>query len=375
MPFAKLPTTRAVMAYRPPWPKLRQAIQTTVAAVTAYVVATAFSLPQGYWAVMTAILVVQANLGASLGLALDRLLATLLGAIVGVLMVTAFGTSQAVIVPQLVVSVGMLAYIATYRASLRLAPVTAAIVILGDIHYGSPLSSAINRVLEIGVGAIIAVAVSLTLFPSRAGPALSQHVGRTLQLFAEHLRGTFDVTLGATRTTADFLALNAKVRANLAASEAMVTEARREIAGHVADHADPAAVLRTLRRLWYTQMMATRAARMPLPTEALAIMRPSLEQLRDTTSIAILRLASAYRDGTAVPNLADTDDALAAMDQSVAELRQSGITRAMATEDLARIFALDFALSQLGQNLRDLADRHTDLRGQVPGKSGTPEIV
>ena len=93
MPFAKLPTTRAVMAYRPPWPKLRQAIQTTVAAVTAYVVATAFSLPQGYWAVMTAILVVQANLGASLGLALDRLLATLLGAIVGVLMVTAFGTT------------------------------------------------------------------------------------------------------------------------------------------------------------------------------------------------------------------------------------------------------------------------------------------
>ena len=370
MLLPKLPSTHAIMAYRPPWPKLRQTIQTTVAAVTAYVVATAFSLPQGYWAVMTAILVVQANLGASLGLAFDRLLATLLGAVVGVTLVTAFGTSPAVVVPQLIVSVALLSYIATYRASLRLAPVTAAIVLLGDLHYGSPLSSAINRVLEIGVGAIIAVAVSLIVFPSRAGPALSQHVGRTLALFAEHLRGTFDVALGATRTSADFLALNAKVRVNLAASEAMVTEARREIAGHVADHADPAAVLRTLRRLWYTQMMAARAARTPLPPEAIAVLAPSLEQFRESVCAAIEQLANAYRDGAALPNLDATDQAIAAMDKSVAELRQSGMTRAMATEDLARIFALDFALSQLGQNLRDLADRHTDLRGQVLETSG-----
>ena len=65
------------------WPRLRQAIQTTVAACLAYVVAELLGLPQGFWAVMTAILVTQANVGASLGLAVDRLLGSLLGVVVG----------------------------------------------------------------------------------------------------------------------------------------------------------------------------------------------------------------------------------------------------------------------------------------------------
>ena len=95
-----------------------------------------------------------------------------------------------------------------------------------------------------------------------------------------------------------------------------------------------------------------------------------MEQFRESVCAAIEQLASAYRDGATLPDLDATDQAIAAMDKSVAELRQSGMTRAMATEDLARIFALDFALSQLGQNLRDLADRHTDLRGQVLETSG-----
>jgi len=51
------------------WPRLRQAVQTTVAACLAYAAAELVNAPQGFWAVMTAILVTQANVGASLGLA------------------------------------------------------------------------------------------------------------------------------------------------------------------------------------------------------------------------------------------------------------------------------------------------------------------
>lgn len=49
-----------------------------------YLLAEQFALPNGYWAVLTAVLVVQATLGASLSVAIDRALGTLAGGIVGV---------------------------------------------------------------------------------------------------------------------------------------------------------------------------------------------------------------------------------------------------------------------------------------------------
>ena len=352
------------------WPKARQAIQTMVAAVAAYLVATYFALPQGYWSVMTAILVVQANVGAALGLALDRLLATLLGAATGAALVGLFGPSRPA--PLLAVAVVALAYLASYRGSLRLAPVTAAIVILGDPHYGSPLASAANRVIEIGIGAIIAVLTALLVFPSRAGRTLSGHVGNILPVLATHLVGTIDGCLGTVRSDDTYVAQNAQVRAALGVGEGLATEARRELAGHVTDHADPAAVQRTLRRLWYTLMMAARAAHEPLPPEAAEPLAPALRGVRDAGRAAIMQLAAVY-DGDAAAQAsmsAQQDDlvnALSALDQAMAALRRSQVLRPLSTDDASRIFALVYALGQLTQNISDLADRHGDLTGKRAG--------
>ena len=104
---------------RPGWPQARQALQTMVAAIAAYLVAEYFALPQGYWSVMTAILVVQASVGAALGLAIDRLLATILGGAIGGILVALFGEAR---LPLLAIAVLLLSYVATLRSSLRLAP-------------------------------------------------------------------------------------------------------------------------------------------------------------------------------------------------------------------------------------------------------------
>jgi uncharacterized membrane protein YccC len=331
-----------------------------MAAVLAYLGATYFELPQGYWSVMTAILVVQSSVGASLGLAFDRLLATVLGAALGGLLVAVFGDLK---VPLLVLSVALLAYLATYRPSLRLAPVTAAIVILSDPHYGSAITAAVHRVLEIGIGATIAILVSLVLFPSRAGAALANHVAKSLPIFATHLAGTIDAALGKLRTEDDILALNAKARAALNSAEGLVSEARRELAGHVADHADPAAVQRTLRRLWYTLAMASRAARTPLPTEVAMLLAPALRDVSSAAQDVIAQLAVTYGGEAVMPDVARLQTALTGFDAAMASVRQSGALRPMSTEDAARIFALAFALGQLPENLKDLLDRYRDLTG------------
>jgi uncharacterized membrane protein YccC len=355
---------------RPSWRRLRQAIQTAVAAALAYLVASAFGLPQGYWAVITAMLVVQASIGASLGLAIDRLLATLIGAVVGGALLALHIASSTVALALLFLAIVALAYLATFRPSLRLAPVTAVIVFISHPSDTSPLSSAADRVFEIAIGAVIALATTLLLFPSRAGQTLAGHVGRLLPLIAAHLADSLAGALGPARDGAALLALNGRIRVALATGDTLAVEASRELAGHLADHADPTAVLRTLRRLWNTALMAARATLSPLPAAAVEPLRPSLQGLAAALREFLAGLTDAFAAGADPPPLAPVLAALDAFEATMGTLRQSGVTRGMTGEEVARIFTLAFALGELRQNLADLADRCHDLH-----RTRTPSLV
>jgi uncharacterized membrane protein YccC len=71
--------------------ELRLSLRMTAAGLAAYGLAEAFGLAQGYWAVLTAVIVVQASLGGSVQAVIDRLVGTLGGA--------AFGAAIALLVP------------------------------------------------------------------------------------------------------------------------------------------------------------------------------------------------------------------------------------------------------------------------------------
>jgi uncharacterized membrane protein YccC len=139
------------------WPRLRQAIQTTIAACLAYAIADFAGMPQGFWAVMTAILVTQANVGASLGLAVDRLLGSLLGVVVGGVVALTLVDMQGLKYAGLAATVLVLGYFSARRPSLRIACVTAAIVVLGDPQLGPPMSSAGHRMVEVLIGTVVAI--------------------------------------------------------------------------------------------------------------------------------------------------------------------------------------------------------------------------
>jgi uncharacterized membrane protein YccC len=199
--MARLPDLLASLQSlpRPSWRRLRQAIQTAVAAALAYLLARAFGLPQGYWAVITAMLVIQGSIGASLGLAIDRLVATLIGAAVGGALLALHIANERIALALLFLAIVALAYLATFRPALRLAPVTAVIVFISHPGDASPLASAADRVIEIAIGAVIALVTALLLFPSRAGRTLASHVGRLLPLLAQHLADSLAGALGPNR--------------------------------------------------------------------------------------------------------------------------------------------------------------------------------
>ena len=121
-------------------------------------------------------MIVQTSVGGSLKAALDRLWGTLAGAL--------YGAAVAVTIPH-VTDVGLglaiaaailpLAYLAAVNPIFRVAPVTALIVMLPIYgHAANPFVSAIDRVIEIVIGNIVALAVTFVILPTRAHSQLRE---------------------------------------------------------------------------------------------------------------------------------------------------------------------------------------------------------
>ncbi len=344
------------------WPQLRQAIQTAVAACVAYAVAELLGMPQGFWAVVTAIMVMQANVGASLGQARDRLLGSLIGVVVGGVVAVVLADVHLLKYAGLGVTVLVLAFFSASRGPLRIACVTAAIVILGDPRFGPPISSAGLRMIEVMIGTVVAVLTSLLIYPSRAGPALAAQVNQTLPLFFNLLSDLLGGVLAGRYDEDGVKIASAQIRAGLATTEALARETKREVAGHLANLADPEAVIRTLRRFWHTEVMLLRAVSQPLPAAAVVPLRPAIERLRSVLA-AMPALYRAAARGNGVPDLAQAESALCALQEELAGMRQQGALRTLAMDDVIRLMTFDFALGQLRANLKDLGERSRDLAG------------
>src|SRR4030088_967326 len=169
--------------------QLALAFRVTVAAAGAYAIATAIHLRLPLWAVLTSLIVTQMSVGRSLKATRDYMFGTVGGAI--------YGGAVAVLVPHsgegallavLVLAVAPLAFIAAINPSLNVATITAIIVLLLPMmNHATPLDSAIDRVLEVTVGAITGLLVSFFVLPSRAHSLIRVNAARMLDLIAAAL--------------------------------------------------------------------------------------------------------------------------------------------------------------------------------------------
>jgi uncharacterized membrane protein YccC len=342
------------------WPRLRLAIQTTIAACLSYLVVDTLGMPQGFWAVMTAILVTQANVGASLGLAAERFLGSLLGVLVGGAVAVALADARELKFAGLAVTVLVLGFFSARRPALRIACVTAAIVVLGDPSLGPPIASAENRMIEVAIGTLVAILTTLIVFPSRAGPSFAAQVTRTFTPLFEVARDALSAAMGQPLDIEGMGAQGTRIRADFAEGDRLAHETRLEVAGYIGDSPDPEAILRALRRLWHTEIMLMRAVAQPLPAQAVAILGPSIEALRAAIDDVAKHLCAPTATYTP-PNLAEVESALAAIEHKMEEMRAKGETHDLSMDEVIRLMAFDFALGQLRLNLRDIAERAPEL--------------
>jgi uncharacterized membrane protein YgaE (UPF0421/DUF939 family) len=129
-----------------------------VAAVASIYLTQLLRLPQGYWAAISAIVVMQSEVGATLAASRDRLIGTAIGACMGAVFVAYVGDT----VPWFGVAVVLTMLICQSLGldqSYRLACVTVAIVMLVP-QTQSPWILAVHRFTEVALGIVIALGVT-----------------------------------------------------------------------------------------------------------------------------------------------------------------------------------------------------------------------
>ena len=345
--------------------ELRHAVRVSAAVGGAFLVGAGLQLPQSYWAVFTAVIVVQTSIGGTITAAFERLLGTVVGGVVGV--AAAYLRAQTILEEGLILSIAIaiLAFAAAVRPSLRVAPITAAIVLVGgSTAHMDPIVAAGWRVLEILIGSIIGLSATLLIFPARARKTVALRVGQATAELAELLDIHARRLEGHDLQQELHLAYQAS-RKTLTDVEQAVTDAARESSTGLGDASPPEGLVDSLRRVRTDCVMVGRALAQPLSPAVSETLAPCAEALLRAMAAELRGCARALNLDVA---LADKPLAQprAAFEEAVERMRQARLTSDMTFDAAARIYGLVFALESLLDNLADLADRVDELAATAP---------
>jgi uncharacterized membrane protein YccC len=335
--------------------QLGLSFRVTVAALLSLAFANYLKLTLPLWAVLTALIVTQMSVGRSLQATMDYLVGTLGGALYGgAIAVFVPHSSEFALLMALALAVAPLALVAAMNPSLSAAPITAIIVLLvPTITHATPLASAIDRVIEVAVGAITGLLVSFFLLPSTAHRQVIETASRTLRRMAQAVG---DLIAGLTQSV-DVEILNRAhddIGQALAQLNTIGVEAERERSAHLTGAPAVGPLLRTLLRLRHDLVIIGRAAPVPLPEALQARLKPALTAIATSARDYLDSCAAALSARREPPSLTGVAATLDAYAVEVARLRADGVTRSLPGDVAERFFAVCFAFDQLHQHLKDL---------------------
>jgi uncharacterized membrane protein YccC len=202
------------------------AVKTALAAGLCYWLAKLAGLQDGYWGSISAIIVLQSNVGSTVTASRDRLIGTLIGAAYG----AAFSFLGEGIWPYLaaVIISMMTCSLLGLKNSSRLAGVTVTILML--VHRtGSNWTMPFHRVLEVLLGIVVALGISTLVLPSRARIRLRDGLAQEFLLMGELFEGVLEGFRG--KPSERLTQLWKDVDDAVAANGQLLVEARNEPSG------------------------------------------------------------------------------------------------------------------------------------------------
>src|SRR5262249_54195168 len=221
------------------------------------------------------------------------------------------------------------------------------------IMHTTHLASALDRVYEVGVGALTGFAVSYLFLPSHASAQAIDLAARTL----DNLARAFTALLnGLSRglDTDELHRIQDGIGDALVRLNAICAEAEHERLARLAPKPALGPLTRTLLRLRHDLVMLGRASQTQLPPILHVPLRPPLQKLQSVVADYLTDSANDLRGRHAPPAWDAVDVCFDAFVAELTAIRAQGLTRDLTADTAERFFALGFGLEQMRHNLMDL---------------------
>lgn len=335
---------------------LRFSLRLALVGVLAYVIASYLDIPlRGLWVVLTAVAVTQMSIGASVNATVQYVVGTIGGVV--------YASALALVVPHasmaetaglLALTMVPLAFASALSPSFRVAPFTGALVLLIAGQFGEgPMQAAVYRLLEVVLGGVIAVTVSVLVLPERAHELGLDMGARVIKQIAGVLP---KLLMGFTQRLdpEDSRRMQRDIGERIAAFQEHAAVSKGESLLSLVPRADPHPLLRNLLRLRNDLVIIARAAAEPLPAPIAERLSPSIGRIAASAEIFLDASATALVSRGKAPLLESFTSEHDTFTAELAALRAESAMRGLSINELERIFTLSFALEQLEQNLSDL---------------------
>ena len=335
--------------------ELRLSLRVAASAVLALLLAQFFHLRFEIWAVLTAVLLTQMSVGKSVKATGDYLMGTLSGAVfagaIGALIPHESALALAFV---LAITLVPVALIAAENSRFGAAPFTAVLVLLAPtiIHIG-PVSSALERLFEVGVGGLVGLVVSFVVLPAHASELSVEAANRVLHMMAQELPKLVR-EFTRDKEEAALLLISDKIAEAYASAQTSAGEGAHERMRYFGTAPDLGPLLRCLLALQHDFIMIRRTA--PLPAIAQAQLAPALVAVGEAAAASLREYGLALASRRRVRLLGSADAAFDRYAAAVTALDRGDATRDLPLAAHERIYALAFALEELRRDLRALED-------------------
>src|SRR5258707_12749794 len=324
--------------------ELRLCVRSTTAAVLTLAAAQVLHLPIALWAVLTAVILTQISVGRSLKASMDYLVSTLGGAVyAGAIGAFVPHDNAVAVFAALAIALAPAVLLAELYSRVSAAPFTAVMVFFGPtITHTGPIAAAFERVIEVAVGCVIGLLVSLFVLPARAHDLAIEAATGMLSLMARFLPDLF-AGFSQDPNRPALPDMQNLIGEALARFDKIALEASHERITRLGADPDQRPLLRTMLRLRHDLVIIGRAAVAPLPEALQPRLDPPLARVSETATAYLRLSAAALSARRAPPSLEAAESPLEGYAAELAALRREGATRALSGEALQRIFSLGFA--------------------------------
>jgi uncharacterized membrane protein YccC len=332
---------------------LKQGIKTGLAGTLTYAIYAGFHFRQGYWAVFAALVVTQANVGASWKAALYRVIGSTCGAIAAAIVFPAFGRSTVGAGLALFLLASGFAYLTALQTAFTAAGITAAIILVYG-GQGEPWHLAWLRVLYTFEGAFVAFAVGVLIWPVRAREGLRTKIAKILEGAGALYSAVTAAALQGIDNEGEVKELDRELHDLRRGITQQMDEARSELAFSRFNQSAFQQLIELAdqirRRL--TAMAEDNSLYVHARVDPELV--PSLPRVAEKTTQHFVALAEAIRQRHSEIKPAGLESAILDLDSDLARLRLGRTASPFTLDRMLPFWALVFNLKEVAQDLKQL---------------------